>query len=89
MLTPGRKQELAEIRRDADRRFANADRCPAAKLVVTYLEVLSAMSKNQLFKDRIDELAWNVEDQAQKGHDLTLETTKRIYAYVDALISKE
>jgi hypothetical protein len=89
MLNQARRQELAEIRRDADRRKANVERAPHAMLLVTYLETFAAMTKRQLTKDRLEELAWTVEHLAQQGSDIDLETTLRIHAYVEALIAKE
>lgn len=83
------KSETVEFNREADRRQANFAKCKFAKLVIVNLEVIAAQIKNQLSKDRIEELIWQIENNAQLGHDLDLETTLRIHAYVDNLISKE
>lgn len=89
MLSRGRRQELAEINREADKRAANWAKAPIAQLVTSYLYDLKDRFKKQLSRDRVEQLAWSIEDSAQRGFDLTEDQVVKIHAYVDHLISKE
>lgn len=89
-LNPSQRAEAAEYTREANKRQANWNRCTNAKLVVTYLEVLAKQFKKALSRERVEQLAWQIESHCQEGgNDLDFEATLRIHAYVDNLISKE